>query len=92
LKGRWRTGPATDADASALGAVGSFILASRLDWHKETMMKLMSQSFKHGAAFPGEFAFAVMDPKTHISLAQTEIRISCGKRTQRNQILRAHLP
>ena len=32
-------------------------------------MKLISESFEDGAAIPGEFAFAVMDPQTHVSLS-----------------------
>lgn len=32
-------------------------------------MKLSSSSFKHGSAIPGEFAFAVPDPKTHVRLS-----------------------
>ena len=32
-------------------------------------MKLWSDSFKDGAAIPGEFAFCVMDPKTHVKLS-----------------------
>jgi hypothetical protein len=33
-------------------------------------MKLTSDSFKDGAAIPGEFAFAVADPKTHVALSR----------------------
>jgi Raf kinase inhibitor-like YbhB/YbcL family protein len=33
-------------------------------------MKLWSESFKNGTAIPGEFAFAVPDPKEHVRLAQ----------------------
>jgi len=33
-------------------------------------MQLKSQSFNDGAVIPGEFAFAVVDPKTHVSLSQ----------------------
>ena len=32
-------------------------------------MKLTSQSFSDGAAIPGEFAFAVIDPVSHIALS-----------------------
>jgi Raf kinase inhibitor-like YbhB/YbcL family protein len=32
-------------------------------------MKLTSSSFAHGSAIPGEFAFAVPDPTTHIRLS-----------------------
>jgi Raf kinase inhibitor-like YbhB/YbcL family protein len=32
-------------------------------------MKISSQSFNDGAAIPGEFAFAVIDPATHVSLS-----------------------
>lgn len=32
-------------------------------------MKLISNSFKAGDAIPGEFAFAVIEPKTHITLS-----------------------
>ncbi|MFL9924664.1 YbhB/YbcL family Raf kinase inhibitor-like protein [Herbaspirillum lusitanum] len=32
-------------------------------------MKLWSESFKDGAAIPGQFAFAVIDPKTHVALS-----------------------
>jgi len=32
-------------------------------------MKFWSDSFKDGANIPGEFAFAVMDPKTHVALS-----------------------
>ncbi|CAN7262414.1 YbhB/YbcL family Raf kinase inhibitor-like protein [Pseudoduganella sp. LjRoot289] len=32
-------------------------------------MKLFSQSFDNGAAIPGEFAFAVIDPINHIALS-----------------------
>ncbi|HXA47188.1 MAG TPA: YbhB/YbcL family Raf kinase inhibitor-like protein [Burkholderiaceae bacterium] len=32
-------------------------------------MKLWSDSFKDGAVIPGEFAFCVMDPKTHAKLS-----------------------
>jgi Raf kinase inhibitor-like YbhB/YbcL family protein len=32
-------------------------------------MKLWSDSFKDGAAIPGDFAFCVMDPKTHAKLS-----------------------
>ncbi|ADJ61934.1 YbhB/YbcL family Raf kinase inhibitor-like protein [Herbaspirillum seropedicae] len=32
-------------------------------------MKFWSDSFKDGATIPGEFAFAVMDPKTHVALS-----------------------
>jgi Raf kinase inhibitor-like YbhB/YbcL family protein len=33
-------------------------------------MQLKSHSFNDGAAIPGEFAFAVVDPKTHVSLSK----------------------
>ena len=33
-------------------------------------MQLKSHSFPDGAAIPGEFAFAVVDPKTHVSLSK----------------------
>ncbi len=33
-------------------------------------MLLRSDSFSEGAAIPGEFAFAVPDPKTHVSLSR----------------------
>lgn len=33
-------------------------------------MQLKSDSFNDGAAIPGEFAFAVIDPKTHVSLSK----------------------
>jgi Raf kinase inhibitor-like YbhB/YbcL family protein len=33
-------------------------------------MQLTSNSFKEGAAIPGEFAFGVSDPKTHIALSR----------------------
>jgi Raf kinase inhibitor-like YbhB/YbcL family protein len=33
------------------------------------MMKLWSDSFKDGAPIPGEFAFCVIDPQTHVSLS-----------------------
>lgn len=32
-------------------------------------MKIWSESFQDGAAIPGEFAFAVIDPKSHIALS-----------------------
>ena len=32
-------------------------------------MKIRGHSFKDGAAIPGEFTFAVMDPLTHSSLS-----------------------
>lgn len=32
-------------------------------------MKLWSDSFKDGAAIPGEFAFCVIDPATHVTLS-----------------------
>lgn len=32
-------------------------------------MKLWSDSFQDGAAIPGEFAFAVADPKSHVALS-----------------------
>lgn len=32
-------------------------------------MQLNSKSFDDGAVIPGEFAFAVMDPRTHVSLS-----------------------
>jgi Raf kinase inhibitor-like YbhB/YbcL family protein len=32
-------------------------------------MKLWSDSFKDGASIPGEFAFCVIDPQTHVSLS-----------------------
>ncbi|MBB3213793.1 hypothetical protein FHW67_003094 [Herbaspirillum sp. Sphag1AN] len=32
-------------------------------------MKVWSESFQDGAAIPGEFAFAVIDPKSHIALS-----------------------
>ena len=32
-------------------------------------MQLISQSFKNGAAIPGEFAFAVADPASHVALS-----------------------
>jgi Raf kinase inhibitor-like YbhB/YbcL family protein len=32
-------------------------------------MQLKSRSFTNGAAIPGEFAFAIIDPKAHISLS-----------------------
>ena len=32
-------------------------------------MKLRSDSFKDGAAIPGEFAFCVIDPKTHVAMS-----------------------
>jgi len=32
-------------------------------------MKLWSESFQDGAAIPGEFAFAVSDPKSHVALS-----------------------
>jgi Raf kinase inhibitor-like YbhB/YbcL family protein len=32
-------------------------------------MKLWSDSFKDGAAIPGEFAFGVIDPDTHVALS-----------------------
>lgn len=32
-------------------------------------MKLFSQSFDNGAAIPGEFAFAVIDPVNHVALS-----------------------
>ena len=34
-------------------------------------MKIWSESFEDGAAIPGEFAFAVIDPKSHIALSHT---------------------
>jgi hypothetical protein len=33
-------------------------------------MLLMSVSFNEGAAIPGEFAFAAVDPKTQVALSQ----------------------
>jgi Raf kinase inhibitor-like YbhB/YbcL family protein len=33
-------------------------------------MQLQSDSFKEGAAIPGEFAFAVIDPNTHVALSR----------------------
>lgn len=33
------------------------------------MMKLWSDSFKNGAAIPGEYAFCVIDPVTHVALS-----------------------
>jgi len=33
-------------------------------------MKLLSQSFADGARIPGEFAFAVPDPKNHVALSR----------------------
>ena len=33
-------------------------------------MQLKSSSFRDGSAIPGEFAFAVIDPKTHVSLSR----------------------
>ena len=33
-------------------------------------MQLKSHSFNDGAVIPGEFAFAVVDPKTHVSLSK----------------------
>jgi Raf kinase inhibitor-like YbhB/YbcL family protein len=33
-------------------------------------MRLTSVSFKEGAAIPGEFAFAVIDPKSHVALSK----------------------
>src|ERR1700693_1655301 len=33
-------------------------------------MLLKSVSFNEGAAIPGEFAFAVVDPKTHVALSK----------------------
>jgi Raf kinase inhibitor-like YbhB/YbcL family protein len=35
----------------------------------ENMMKLWSDSFKEGAAIPGEYAFCVSDPATHVTLS-----------------------
>ena len=33
-------------------------------------MQLKSHSFNDGAVIPGEFAFAVVDPKTHVALSK----------------------
>jgi hypothetical protein len=33
-------------------------------------MQLQSDSFREGAAIPGEFAFAVVDPNTHVALSR----------------------
>ncbi|RZI41876.1 YbhB/YbcL family Raf kinase inhibitor-like protein [Herbaspirillum sp. HC18] len=35
-------------------------------------MKLWSDSFKDGAVIPGEFAFCVIDPKTHVTLSSNK--------------------
>ena len=32
-------------------------------------MKLRSDSFKDGSAIPGEYAFCVIDPKSHVTLS-----------------------
>ena len=32
-------------------------------------MQLKSESFRNGGAIPGEFCFAVMDPRTHVTLS-----------------------
>jgi hypothetical protein len=36
------------------------------------MMKLWSDSFKDGAAIPGEYAFCVIDPTTHVALSNNK--------------------
>lgn len=36
------------------------------------MMKLWSDSFKDGAAIPGEYAFCVNDPATHVALSNNK--------------------
>ena len=36
------------------------------------MMKLWSDSFKDGAAIPGEYAFCVIDPATHVALSNNK--------------------
>lgn len=36
------------------------------------MMKLWSDSFKEGAAIPGEYAFCVIDPATHVALSNNK--------------------
>ncbi len=36
------------------------------------MMKLWSDSFKDGAAIPGEYAFCVIDPVTHVALSNNK--------------------
>lgn len=36
------------------------------------MMKLWSDSFKDGAAIPGEYAFCVIDPATHVALSSNK--------------------
>ena len=35
-------------------------------------MKLTSQSFENGAAIPGQFAFAVPDAATHLTLSSNK--------------------
>src|SRR4051812_26259860 len=35
-------------------------------------MKLWSDSFQDGAVIPGEFAFAVSDPKNHVALSSNK--------------------
>ena len=37
---------------------------------EDVSMQLKSQCFNDGAVIPGEFAFAIIDPKTHVSLSQ----------------------
>lgn len=36
------------------------------------MMKLWTDSFKDGAAIPGEYAFCVIDPATHVALSNNK--------------------
>ena len=36
------------------------------------MMKLWSDSFRDGAAIPGEYAFCVIDPATHVALSNNK--------------------
>lgn len=36
------------------------------------MMKLWSDTFKDGAAIPGEYAFCVIDPATHVALSNNK--------------------
>jgi Raf kinase inhibitor-like YbhB/YbcL family protein len=39
------------------------------DDRKESTMKLRSDSFQDGRAIPGEYAFCVIDPKSHVTLS-----------------------
>src|ERR1700758_4377305 len=40
------------------------------DLFEEQAMQLKSDSFSDGAAIPGEYAFAVIDPSTHVALSK----------------------